>query len=115
MSEILNNIIKRASELQKNIVLPEGEDSRVVEAAAQATCVEGAKKKLHINVTPFQANDTISFTSGTEAKATVEKVDNRTVTVTPQASGTAGSATITASAESGAVTATISVTVNAAA
>ena len=36
MSEILNNIIKRASELQKNIVLPEGEDSRVVEAAAQA-------------------------------------------------------------------------------
>lgn len=36
MSEILNNIIKKASELQKNIVLPEGEDSRVVEAAAQA-------------------------------------------------------------------------------
>ncbi len=36
MSEILNNIMARAAKLQKNIVLPEGEDSRVVIAASEA-------------------------------------------------------------------------------
>ena len=77
-----------------------------VEAAAQATCAEGAKKKLHINVTPFQANDTITFTSGTVAKATVEKVDNRTVEVTGVDAGTS---VITAT--NGTVSATITFTV----
>ena len=77
-----------------------------VETTAQATCAEGAKKKLHINVTPFQANDTITFTSGTEAKATVEKVDNRTVEVTGVADGTS---VITAT--NGTVSATITFTV----
>ena len=81
-----------------------------VETAAQATCVEGAKKTLHINVTPFQANDTITFTSGTEAKATVEKIDNRTVEVTGVDDGTS---VITAT--NGTVSATISFTVTAAA
>ena len=33
---VLENIVKQASALQKNIVLPEGEDSRVVVAASQA-------------------------------------------------------------------------------
>lgn len=33
---VLENIVKKASELNKNIVLPEGEDGRVVVAAAQA-------------------------------------------------------------------------------
>ncbi len=37
MSKVLDNIKQRAAALGKNIVLPEGEDSRVVEAAAQAT------------------------------------------------------------------------------
>lgn len=68
---------------------------------------------LHLEATPFYGNSTVTFTAG-NAKATVTKVDNRTVTVTPQATGTAGTCTITASAESGTVTATLSVTVNAA-
>ena len=81
-----------------------------VETTAQATCAEGAKKKLHINVTPFQANDTITFSSGTEAKATVEKIDNRTVEVTGVDDGTS---VITAT--NGTVSATITFTVTAAA
>ena len=36
MSKVLENIKKSASALNKCIVLPEGEDSRVVVAAAQA-------------------------------------------------------------------------------
>lgn len=36
MSKILDNIMKQASALQKNIVLPEGEDKRVVLAASEA-------------------------------------------------------------------------------
>lgn len=69
---------------------------------------------LHLDVTPFYANTSVTFTAG-NAKATVTKVDDRTVTVTPQATGSAGTCTITASAESGAVTCTLDVTVNAAA
>ena len=83
------------------------------ETSAEVT-TGGDAITLHLNVTPFYANDTVTFTSSS-AKATVTKVDNRTVTVTPQDTGTAGSATITASAQSGAKTCTISVTVNAAA
>ena len=74
------------------------------------TVVEGAKIKLHLTATPFQANDTITFTSGTEAKATVEKVDNRTVEVTGVDDGTS---VITAT--NGTVSATVTVTVTAAA
>ena len=83
------------------------------ETSAEVT-TGGDAITLHLDVTPFYANDTVTFTSSS-AKATVTKVDNRTVTVTPQDTGTAGSATITASAQSGAKTCTISVTVNAAA
>lgn len=83
-----------------------------VETSAEVT-TGGDPITLHVKATPFYSNSTVTFTSSS-AKATVTKVDDRTVTVTPQASGTAGSATITASAESGAVTDTISVTVNAA-
>ena len=43
MSKILENIMKEASLLQKNIVLPEGEDSRVVLAASE-TVKEGFAK-----------------------------------------------------------------------
>lgn len=84
-----------------------------VETSAEVT-TGGDPITLHVKATPFYSNSTVTFTSSS-AKATVTKVDDRTVTVTPQATGTAGSATITASAESGAVTDTISVTVNAAA
>lgn len=68
--------------------------------------VEGAKIKLHIKTTPFTANDTITFSSGTVAKATVEKVDNRTVEVTGVDAGTS---VITAT--NGTKSATITVTV----
>lgn len=72
--------------------------------------VEGNKITLSITATPFQANDTITFTSGTEAKATVEKIDNRTVEVTGVDDGTS---VITAT--NGTVSATVTVTVTAAA
>ena len=70
---------------------------------------EGSKITLHIETTPFQANDTITFTSGTEAVATLEKIDNRTVEVTGVDDGTS---VITAT--NGTVSATITVTVTAA-
>ena len=71
---------------------------------------EGEKILLHIKTTPFTANDTITFSSGTQAKATVTKVDNRTVEVTGVDDGTS---VITAT--NGTVSATVTVTVNAAA
>ena len=74
------------------------------------TVVEGKKITLHIKTTPFTANDTITFSSGTEAKATVEKIDNRTVEVTGVDDGTS---VITAT--NGTVSATVTVTVTAAA
>ena len=80
------------------------------ETAPEVTA--GEKITLHIDTTPFQANDTITFTSGTVGKATVEKIDNRTVEVTGVASG---SSVITASNGAATpVTATVTVTVNAA-
>jgi uncharacterized protein YjdB len=81
-----------------------------VEESPEVTA--GEKITLHIKSTPFQANDTITFTSGTVGKATVTKIDNRTVEVTGVASGTS---VITASnGASTPVTATVTVTVNAA-
>ena len=74
------------------------------------TVVDGSKIKLHIETTPFQANDTITFTSGTVGKATVEKIDNRTVEVTGVDEGTS---VITAS--NGTVSGTVTVTVTASA
>lgn len=63
---------------------------------------------LHLDITPENGSTAVTFTSGTEAKATVEKVDNKTVTVTGEAEGTS---VITAT--SGSVTATVTVTVEA--
>lgn len=71
---------------------------------------EGGKVKLHITTTPFSSTDTITFTSGTVGKATVEKIDNRTVEVTGVDEGTS---VITAS--NGTVSGTVTVTVTAAA
>ena len=71
---------------------------------------DGGTIRLHITTTPFQANDTITFTSGTVGKATVEKIDNRTVEVTGADEGTS---VITAS--NGTVSGTVTVTVTAAA
>ena len=71
---------------------------------------EGGKVKLHITTTPFSSTDTITFTSGTVGKATVEKIDNRTVEVTGVDEGTS---VITAS--NGTVSGTVTVTVTASA
>ena len=69
----------------------------------------GEKITLSITTTPFTATQTVTFSSGTTSKATVTKVDDRTVEVTGVDAGTS---VITAKA--GSVTATVTVTVNAA-
>ena len=81
-----------------------------IEFQESAPTVEASKKiLLHIKTTPFTANDTITFSSGTVGKATVTKVDNRTVEVTGVASGTS---VITAT--NGTVSGTVTVTVTSA-
>ena len=69
----------------------------------------GEKITLSITTTPFTATQTVTFSSGTTSKASVTKVDDRTVEVTGVAEGTS---VITATA--GSVTATVTVKVNAA-
>ena len=69
----------------------------------------GEKITLSITTTPFTATQSVTFSSGTQSKATVTKIDDRTVEVTGVADGTS---VITASA--GSVTATVTVKVNAA-
>lgn len=73
----------------------------------------GQKLELPVAVTPHEANGAITYTSSDSTKATVaaKTGDPRTAVVTGVA---AGSATITASADSGEVTDTITITVNAA-
>lgn len=73
------------------------------------TVTAGEKITLEVKTTPFSANSTITFTSGTVAKATVTKVDNKHVEVTGVAAGTS---VITAT--DGTNTATVTVTVEAA-
>lgn len=69
----------------------------------------GEKITLSITTTPFTATQSVTFSSGTTSKASVTKIDDRTVEVTGVAEGTS---VITASA--GSVTATVTVKVNAA-
>ena len=73
------------------------------------TVEAGKKIVLEVETTPFQANPTITFSSGTVAKATVTKVDDKHVEVTGVAAGTS---VITAT--DGTNTATVTVTVTAA-
>ena len=69
----------------------------------------GEKITLSITTTPFTATQPVTFSSGTTSKASVVKIDDRTVEVTGVADGTS---VITATA--GSVTATVTVKVNAA-
>lgn len=69
----------------------------------------GEKIRLSITTTPFTATQSVTFSSGTTSKASVTKVDDRTVEVTGVEAGTS---VITAKA--GSVTATVTVKVNAA-
>lgn len=48
----------------------------------------GGKTRLHITTTPANSTDTITFTSGTQANITVQKIDNRTVELTGVQAGT---------------------------
>ena len=74
------------------------------ETAPEVTA--GEKILLHITPDPFNATQSVTFTSGTVGKATVLKKDDRTVEVTGVASGTS---VITAT--NGTVSATITFTV----
>ena len=69
----------------------------------------GEKIRLSITTTPFTATQSVTFSSGTTSKASVTKVDDRTVEVSGVEAGTS---VITAKA--GSVTATVTVKVNAA-
>lgn len=71
------------------------------------TVAEGEKIILSLTTTPFNATSTVTFTSGTEAKATITKIDDRHVEVTGVDAGTS---VITATA-GGQSIATITVTV----
>lgn len=71
------------------------------------TVVEGAKITLSLTTTPFQANPTITFSSGTVAKATVTKIDNKHVEVTGVDAGTS---VITATDGTHSATVTVTVT-----
>lgn len=68
----------------------------------------GEKILLKLDTTPAQTTSEITFTSGTTAKATVRKVDNKTVEVTGVEAGTS-----VITARSGNVTGTVTVTVEA--
>ena len=71
------------------------------------TVAETEKIILTLTTVPFNATSTVTFTSGTEAKATVEKIDDRHVEVTGVDAGTS---VITATA-GGQSIATVTVTV----
>ena len=79
-------------------------------AETSPTVVDEESITLHLNTVPFNATQTVTFTSSATGKATVTKVDDRTVTVTGKDAGTA---TITATA-GGSSIATVTVTVTAA-
>lgn len=69
---------------------------------------EGKSVIIDCIPTPFNATSTVTFTSGTSAVVSVEKISDRKVKITG-VDANATAVTITASAESGAVTDTISV------
>lgn len=64
---------------------------------------------LKLISTPFEANESVTFTSSATTKATVEKIDNKTVAVTGAGSG---NSTITATGGTSGKTATCTVTVS---
>lgn len=69
---------------------------------------EGDEVIIDCIPTPFNATSTVTFTSATPAVVNVEKISNRKVKIIG-VDANATAVTITASAESGAVTDTISV------
>lgn len=88
---------------------PTVEASKIEFVETTPTVEAGKKIKLNIKTTPFQANPTITFSSGTVGKATVSKVNDKQVEVTGVSAGTS---VITAT--DGTHSATVTVTVTAA-
>ena len=76
--------------------------------ADSANVAVGKKIKCRVKATPKGANSTVTFTSGDSSIFTVTKIDDQLVEVTGVADGTA---TLTASAESGSVTDTMTIVV----
>lgn len=76
--------------------------------ADSANVAVGKKIKCRVKATPKGANSTVTFTSGDTDIFTVTKIDNQLVEVTGVANGTE---TLTASAESGSVTDTMTIVV----
>lgn len=74
-----------------------------------ATITGETKITLKLISTPFEANENVTFTSSASSKATVTKIDNKTVEVTGVANG---NSTITATGATSSKTATCTVTVS---
>ncbi len=64
MSDILKSIVERAKSLNKNIVLTEGEDARVVKAAAEAAAEKIARITLLGNAEEIKKNNPAADLSG---------------------------------------------------
>lgn len=64
MSDILKSIVERAKSLNKNIVLTEGEDARVVKAAAEAAAEKIARITLLGNAEAIKKNNLDADLSG---------------------------------------------------
>lgn len=64
MSDILKSIVERAKSLNKNIVLTEGEDARVVKAAAEAAAEKIARITLLGNAEEIKKNNPDADLSG---------------------------------------------------
>ena len=64
MSDILKSIVERAKSLNKNIVLTEGEDARVVKAAAEAAAEKIARITLLGNAEAIKKNNPDADLSG---------------------------------------------------
>lgn len=64
MSDILKSIVERAKSLNKNIVLTEGEDARVVKAAAEAAAEKIARTTLLGNAEAIKKNNPDADLSG---------------------------------------------------
>lgn len=86
---------------------PAVEATKIEFTENSASVEEGEKIVLEVKTTPYQANPEITFTSGTVAKATVAKIDDKHVEITGVAEG---SSVITATDGTNTATITVSVT-----
>lgn len=67
---------------------PSIETTKIEFVETKPEVAPSGKSLLHIETTPANSTDTITFSSGTEANITVRKIDNRTVELTGVQAGT---------------------------